>query len=65
VDFSIALHSDGSGTVQDVDVPTCVPFPTSSGPVRRELDNARAVVDEAGERMEVVANWELEDPYCY
>jgi hypothetical protein len=66
VDFSIALHSDGSGTVVYVDVPTCVPFPTSSGPVRRELNNnARAVVDEAGERIEVVANWELEDPYCY
>ena len=60
-DFSVSLHANG--TIEDVGVPTCVPFPTTSGPVRSP-DRARLYVDDAGERIEVQEDWDVEDPYC-
>jgi hypothetical protein len=57
--YSIALSS-ADGTVTNVEVATCIPFPTSSGSVR-ESDGARLSVDSAGEQVIIVTNT-TEDP---
>jgi hypothetical protein len=52
--YSVALSST-DGTVTTVEVPTCLPFPTSSGSVR-DSDGARLSVDSEGEQVMIASN---------
>jgi hypothetical protein len=64
--YSIALSSR-DGTVTTMEVPKCLPFPTSSGSIR-ESDGVRLSVDSAGEQVILVAppNNDIyyASPYC-